>query len=410
MNESYNDRFEVVTEHTSLSCGTTVPVTSRTVSVQAYPGKRSGSQNPKWRDQVSRGINATTGYSRSGYVVNANTPTTYDFEAKCSSGQVNKGSQFRRGTVGHLPGVTDFFGIPVPNAASAQNQAIMGFIHDAKAQYNSISGMTFLGELRETLSMIRNPAKNLRALVKRYLDTANGRRSSFRTRRDAERWLSGLWLEYAFGWVPLISDTKAGAEALARLIHGDIRYSTARGAGFHDTAVPPIRTNFNVPGLPTVGTRETVRTAHQSCFIKGGVNAKASGPTLENAAHLFGFTPEEFVPTVWNLLPWSFLVDYFANVGDVLEATFFDRTGITWSSMTTRTEYVYMSHVQPKSISGWSGSVTGGSTKVTKKSMSRSVTAPLIPSLEVSLPGSPQKWINMAALLDQHKRMVPYVR
>lgn len=410
MNESYDDRYEIVTEHHSLSCGTTVPSTSRTVSIRTYPNARSGSENPKWRDQVRRGSNATTSYSRSGYVVNSHEPTTYDFESKCSPGQVNKDSQFRRGTIGYLPYPTDFNGIPVPSATSAQNQAIMGFIHDAKAQYNSISGMTFLGELRETLSMIRNPAKNLRALAKRYLDTANGRRSSFRTRRDAERWLSGLWLEYAFGWTPLISDTKAGAEALARLIHGDIRYSTARGAGFHDTASTPIRSNFNIPGLPTVGTRETVKTAQQSCFIKGGVSAKASGPTLSNAAQLFGFTPEEFVPTVWNLLPWSFLVDYFANVGDVLEATFFDRSGVTWTSMTTRTEYVFMSHVQPKPLLGWSGSLTGGSTKVSKKSMSRTAIAPLIPSLEVSLPGSPQKWINMAALLDQRRRMEPYVR
>jgi hypothetical protein len=35
---------------------------------------------------------------------------------------------------------------------------------------------------------------------------------------------------------------------------------------------------------------------------------------------LFGFTPSELVPTAWELLPWSFLVDYFVNVGDVLSS------------------------------------------------------------------------------------------
>lgn len=170
----------------------------------------------------------------------------------------------------------------------------------------------------------------------------------------------------------------------------------------------PQLSDFNIPGLPPCGERETVVTAKASCYIKGGVSAKASGPTLENAAQLFGFTPEEFVPTIWNLLPWSFLVDYFTNIGDVLEATFFDRSGVTWTSMTSVTETVYSSHVRPLPLNGWSGSISGGSCKVTKKVMSRSEIAPLIPTLEVSLPGSPQKWINMAALLAQHKKLVPY--
>lgn len=31
-----------------------------------------------------------------------------------------------------------------------------------------------------------------------------------------------------------------------------------------------------------------------------------------------GLTIQEFVPTVWELIPYSFVVDYFTNIGDVV--------------------------------------------------------------------------------------------
>jgi hypothetical protein len=334
---------------------------------------------------------------------------TYNYTSVCSPGQVNKKSAYFQGSVAYLPTENEFNSVPVSSSQSADNQAIMGFIHDAKSQYNSISGGVFLGELRETLTMIRNPAKSLRAAVDRYLLYLQGRRGSFRTQRDAEDFLAKSWLEYSFGWVPLISDTKAAAEGLARLIHGDIRYSTARGFGKHEASSKPVVVTTSAsPGLPAHGTLQYYNVMRASVIIKGGVSAKAQGPTLDNAMHIFGFTPEEFVPTIWNLLPYSFLADYFLNIGDILEATFFDKTGINWTSKTTISETEYHRQLSFKNPKGWSGSASGGITKVTQKSMNRTSVFPLVPSLEVSLPGEPQKWINMAALAATHKRLLPF--
>lgn len=392
----------------SLSCGVLNPITSKTSSITKYPGTRSGSQNPMWRDQVRRGINATTNYSRSGFIVDQAVPVSYDFSAKCSPGEVNKGRSRFSGEILVHPSPTDFYGGPGFNPTSATNQAIMSFVHDAKAQYNSISGGVFLGELRETLSMIRNPAKSLRAKAQTYLDGLSGRRSRFRTKRDAENFLANSWLEASYGWMPLISDTKAGAEALARLIHGDVRHSTVRGYGKVENASTPTFSNYNVPYF-TLGQKETYLISRDTCIIKGGVSAKATGPTLTNAANLFGFTPEEFVPTIWNLIPYSFLADYFLNIGDILEATFFDRAGISWVSRTNLQEKIFTSRIHHKrQSSAWSGSSTGGSYVVRQKSMSRSPSTPLVPSFEVSLPGAPQQWINMAALAATHSKLIPY--
>lgn len=408
MIEKIPHRLENSTESTSLSCGLLIPLRSKTTSLVIYDGQRSGSQNPRWRDQVSRGINATTSYTRSGYIVNKAVPVTYDFRSKCSPGQVNKENAFFQGKILRYPDPTDFYAAPSSNLSSASNSAIMSFIHDAKAQYNSMSGGVFLGELRETLNMIRNPSKALFSQASLYLDRLKGRRGTFRTRREADNFLAKSWLEASFGWLPLISDCKAGAEGLARLIHGDTRFASVKGFGQYTASSNPTQSNFNVPGF-ILGTRETFVTTKDTVIIKGGVSATATGPTLENAMHIFGFTPEEFVPTIYNLIPYSFLVDYFVNVGDILEATFFDKSGLTWISRTELSEKIFHDNLYHKARQpGWIGSSEGGSYTVTKKSMSRSPSTPLVPTLQVSLPGSPQKWINLAALAATHKSLTPY--
>lgn len=52
---------------------------------------------------------------------------------------------------------------------------------------------------------------------------------------------------------------------------------------------------------------------------RGRIDAQVDAPVWNNL-DLFGFSAKEFVPTLWELLPWSFLVDYFTNVGDILDA------------------------------------------------------------------------------------------
>lgn len=394
--------------YSSLSCGVLTPVVSQSRSVTSYPGVRSGTQNPKWRDQVKTGRNATTAYDRSGYIVDSIEPLTWRFTAKCSQSSVNKASAIFSGEILQHPGPTDFYGGPTANLTSASNQATMAFIHDAKAQYNSLSGGVFLGELRQTLTMIRNPAMALRATAESWLNLIRGRQNTFRTRREAENWLAKSWLEYSMGWAPLIADTKAGAEALSRLIHGDIRYASVKGFGKVENASKPTVIHQSIPNF-ALGTCTRHIVQLDTVIIWGGVSAKATGPTLDNAMNLFGFTAEEFVPTVWNLLPWSFLADYFVNIGDVLEATFFDSAGVTWTAKTTLSETsVVQSSLSPSTTPGWSGSGSGGSFKVRKKSMSRRTLQTFIPEFEVSVPGAPQQWINMAALAAMHKKSLPF--
>lgn len=369
--------------------------------------KTIGDKVPAWKEKVKRGQNASSSYLREEKTASIQ-ESSIQASTVCNT-KTGATSQTTLSGV-YVPLNRTHSGLNTTDASI--NDAKMSFIHDVKRGYNSISGMTFLSELRQTLDMIRNPARGLRVGLDTWLERVQKLVRGYRCQPPTSRRckdklnadIASLWLEYAFGWSPLISDTKAGAEALARLINGEIRHTTVRGSGNDEQSM--VSTGFSTPtGLPSpwrvVWTTNT--TERSRVFYYGSVHAKANGPTLENAMHLFGFSLEEFVPTIWSLLPWSFLVDYFVNIGDVLEASFFDTSSIAWASRSEVNESIISTHgFMGKShnvLSNWSVTGSPGSFTAVHKSFVRAADAGnLYPSVEISLPGEPQKWINMAAL------------
>lgn len=377
----------------------------------------SGDSVRGFKELIKRGANASSDYSRVEKDVDVRSGML-SFTAQCGYPPQPK-SRFYSGYYMSVPIVP---GLKATDLA--RNDAIMSFIKDVKSGYNSISGGVFIGELNKTLDMIRNPARGLKIGMQNWLQAVQKRTSRYCIARNRTKWksscikrmnveLADLWLEYSFGWSPLISDTIAGAEALNRLLNEEIRYTTVRGSGSSEKGLVTTEraTIAGMPGSIFIQT-QSVTKQRSRVHIYGAVRAQAQGPTFANAQALAGFKIEEFVPTVWNLLPYSFLVDYFLNVGDVLEATFFDRSSITWASMSTiqdsRTDTTGV--LVCPATSGWGGGGSPGSASAINKVFQRAKTVDnLVPTLEISVPGSPAKWTNIAALvasgMDLQKRM-----
>lgn len=358
---------------------------------------------------IKLGQNAASGYTRSETDADIKTGVT-TLQAQCWDPPRPKGTTTR---------VFSGYYLPIPAVPwlkptdAADNAAKMSFISDVKRGYNTISGGVFLGELRQTLDMIRHPARGFKIGLQNWITAVQKRQSRYCIARNRSNWrttcinrmntdLASLWLEYSFGWSPLISDTIAGAEALNELVNGKLRYTSVSGAGkSEESTVVPITGNY--PGISGVSIVAQNRTIYRNAvYYKGRVFAQADGPTLTNARDLFGFKLEEFVPTVWNLLPYSFLADYFVNIGDILEATFFDRSSIQWANKSVVQEAISRTTGYPVASkdSGWTGGGSPGSAQAVQKNFVRSASIDsLVPSLEISLPGSPAKWTNIAALV-----------
>jgi hypothetical protein len=152
-----------------------------------------------------------------------------------------------------------------------------------------------------------------------------------------------------------------------------------------------------------------------------GVNPRISAPvgSLELLAERAGFGLQNFVPTIYELMPWSFLLDYFTNMGTIVNAAFTSTANIAWIVRSERTLTVgkQVKHgVSARSqdpqlyllTKFTSSGSSAGRLETTRTRLTRTcpITLPL-PPLTLSLPGiGGNQWINMAALLLQTRQKI----
>jgi len=119
-----------------------------------------------------------------------------------------------------------------------------------------------------------------------------------------------IWLELHFGWVPLVQDIGTSIGAIQRIDLGARRFKSSSS------------TNFTHPDsyVDIIGsvTEHVVRNYGQGkVTVKMVANYRMSNPNALLANQLGFVNP---LSVAWEAVPFSFVVDWFSNVGQVLGA------------------------------------------------------------------------------------------
>ena len=201
-------------------------------------------------------------------------------------------------------------------------------ISKARSLITPFEGMVFLGQLGKTLHQIRHPAQTLRKGVREFIRLSK-KRAKQETRHSFKKVLADTWLEANYGWAPLFSDIKGGNEALKDLIaRPAIETRMAKGYAEKMYFTTSFDGDYDVLGDNVVGI--TVNTDYWISMLYRAEIVLTCPSTLTMNNATLGFDPANIVPTVWELVPWSFLIDYFTNVGEVLNAWSFPDWRIRW--------------------------------------------------------------------------------
>jgi hypothetical protein len=309
------------------------------------------------------------------------------------------------------------------SATFVDNLARTRFYGRLREVNTQFSGLVALGELRETAKMLRKPAAALWDSAERYIDALRKRK-----RVNPKGWIkdaSGLWLEHSFGWLPLINDCKDAVKAYSRIsekprskiISAGMKKSYDRSRELDGSWEGNI-TRVNMQGGCCMYADARLYE-HVAVRYKGKISARVVAPGWDNWA-LFGFTPREFLPAAWELLPWSFLVDYFTNVGDLITASCTSTSSVNFVN---RTEIHFTDH-QAKFLvdaeacrkndwAGNAGKLEGfygslGSCRYTRRTVSRSPNSGIaLPTFQASWDLSDGQLGNIAALLGQSRALHP---
>lgn len=288
--------------------------------------------------------------------------------------------------------------------AAATEAAKIEFLGEVRKAQTAFQGGVFLGEISKTLSLIRNPAQIFQRGLHSYLAEIRG--YAYRGgKRAALKKASKLWLEYQFGWKQLYNDTLDGAKALSRLTKEPFikKIGPVQGSGGQNVVVS---NGSWIQSSPFNYKVSDVETSEVTVQLVGAVRVNNSGL---GAARQFGLWPSEFAPTLWELIPYSFVVDYFTNVGDMINAAAANTASIAWNSATRKSLCRTETRIDADLMSTPNGAKElyrfnslSPSVRERKSILRYSIedwSINPVSGFELSTPGSSTKWLNLAALI-----------
>lgn len=410
---------------------------------------RTGVSNSSWKSQIRNGQNASTPLSASEQL----------FDAKpivCWTSQTSYGQAWSSANLkgvlhigsGTLPTAHDPYGIALDEAEAQATRQLYKRINQVRTQF---AGGIELGQLRMTIRQLVRPAEALRHLLGRHLskqksivkrlekenlaemlgiyqgnnrglDVGNflglapkavwkGSRRYLRTspKQSTLKALAESHLEAVYGWLPLISDIRDASIALARLQH-DATPQRFRVYGTEHQVNGTSADGTTVNSIPLLIKRDSSARATVVYYgaLSDSAMASMTRPPLERLQQISGFGLRDFVPTIWDLIPYSFVVDYFANVGDVLSAACTDTSVVSRLTKVVVIETVHRDVYTINSDKIASGNTSryknasGGSAGTytrTYRTVSRNATGVPVMVPRVNLLGpSSRQWLNLAAL------------
>jgi hypothetical protein len=305
---------------------------------------------------------------------------------------------------------------PTISAASssvADTTALMQFTSKIRQAQTALQSGVVLGEIGEAIRMIRHPGQALRTGIDDYMEFLRGNKAR---RRTSKNFLADTWLEYSFGWKPLISDISAGARALYQIKQRAFDHQVITAVGSAQSMIPTADIEKGIQGGHIIsGT--VLETAEYIVVYRGAVKLPIGNRLLMTRQNL-GFTWSNFIPTVWELIPYSFLVDYFTNIGEVLSSWSLWDANMGWMNRTTidkRTRKVTMNRIVDLdynylwySIERQTLTPCVSTTEVRTVSRAR-YAGSLVPDFRFEVPGAGSlKWLNLAALAASHTKLLRF--
>lgn len=370
---------------------------------------RNGFKNPRYKSQIRDRQNATTPLEGITVYREANDADTTNPWSECmvewkhppgTSTGVKVLEYSKWALAPYLPSDLTVKNL---NGNFAENEAASLFHQKANKAFTDWQSGVFIGELKELITLIRKTAERLVNLIFRYKRDAFALARNFRhSIQQVLEQLSNLWLEYSFAWRPLVNDIDNAIDAALEMTK---ERTTVRAIASDTLAHSSSWVNF---GSAAAGAKYLrTRTDEVQVMYIGQVSATFGSNS--QALKKFGLHPKDWAPTVYELIPWSFLIDYFVNLNGVIAAISNLTVNMDWTSKTVRktskVQYrnplirTYSDAVYPnsvRSVSKWSPRTSCFVKKYVERSRIDSVP---IPSLTFSMPDSLLKYVNIAALI-----------
>lgn len=158
-----------------------------------------------------------------------------------------------------------------------------------------------LAELGETLHMLGHPFSAIQKFFK-----SKGRFRGFDLTSD-------LWLQYRYGIRPMIKDISDIIATVNRdaYVQSNALRRKKNGVKRDSVTVNKTATGFSAAGFVSLETTESKVSSHTSLYYRLAYD--------RDWMSRWGLSPSESLSIAWELVPYSFVVDWFFSVGNWLK-------------------------------------------------------------------------------------------
>jgi len=309
-----------------------------------------------------------------------------------------------------------------PNASLSlptglEDQAKSLFISKARKAQSSMMGGEFVHDIGKSLQSFNKIRHFFLLSLSDRVDLMKKVRRQFLGQKNesgAVKALSNTWLEWYYGIKPTIADLQDAGFGIGRAYlrtrnnWGDRQHIRAGALAYEMSTTefnlgPP---SSNAPGYLRVHC--TVSEVKEYLVIlSGGVLLKTDESFIHNVGQELGTGLNSFIPTLWEIIPYSFVVDYFTNIGQIISASVFPRSDVLWMNKVIRNTVSRSIQYSPKYTRTPDGVVTASvftqsPDTLKSKAYSRQIfSGSLVPSFRWHLPFRESAWSGILALIGQ---------
>jgi hypothetical protein len=378
---------------------------------------KTGVSNPFWKDQCRLGINATTSLSARKFSLKQSYWSGYSI----GTSYRNNGSVFRKwdysGVVKpHIPLKYGFKAAPADVVTDVHNRCIAKFISEVSSARSSenLTGRS-IKHFKHDVHSILHPMTGVQKKISDYLTSLEKVKYGKLKGASLYSVITQAYLEFKFGVQPFAQDISDIVDDMVIRDRKRNPSEPVRGSASHtyfganeDSNVGSFA-DFGYMGVFQIAQNMQITSAYSE-QLKGAVRTGINDDGRIGVIQDNKLLPEDWLPTAFSIMPYAWMVNYFTNIRDIIDAASFRFSDLVWGANSTRdiTTYVFqdIQMLQPDIEFGAVGlhsnfgyASTGGNATVESKTITRYAITPatLLPSFAFSIPVTPTPWVNMMA-------------
>lgn len=380
--------------------------------LSAGTNTRVGIYNPNWKDQTRLGANATTPLSGT-IIKDERTPWSgYSIGTQTINGQIARTWDYS-GTGQPSYGVPNANAAPPDVVTDVNNRCIRRFLNEVSSAQSSenLTGRS-IRHFKHDVHSTFHPMAGIREKINSYLTKLEKVPYGKLKGHSLYSTITQAYLEFKFGVEPFTVDI---SDIVSDMVIRDRKRnlsepvkSTAHRA-YIGSSSPTAITGFVGDMAPFQLTYGRQITSTYYCRLKGAVRTGINDDGRLGVLQDNKLLPSDWLPTAFSIMPYAWMVNYFTNIRDIIDAAALRFSDLVWGCHTTLDVTVYsFSDVyfnlpnpfdNPSYKFNFASVCTGGHALIENRTVNRTVISPaaLIPALVFTIPTSSTPWVNMMA-------------